>query len=100
MTNQTKMYLLGGLMIAWGGTVLLQYFEEPEHSTTSSNYGTSVTEVASTSFGSLALANTEKNPRQTTTLSTPRNIFEPLNLSMLLHQYTKAFLSNYFLFLN
>ncbi len=80
MTNQTKIYLLGGLMIAWGGTVLLQYFEEPEGSTNSSNYSTSVTEVASTSLGSLALANTKKNPRQTTTLSTPRNIFDPLNL--------------------
>ena len=80
MTNQTKIYLLGGLMVAWVGTVMLQYFEEPEHLTASNNHDTSLTEVASTSLGDLALANSEKNPPQPTTLSTPRNIFDPLTL--------------------
>ncbi len=80
MTNHTKMQVLIGLVLVWGGTVVYQYLGEDENLHSSSIASRSSTTVASIDLGSMALADTFKSPRQTTTLSNPKNIFDPLNL--------------------
>jgi len=80
MTNQTKIQMLVALLLVWGGTVLFQYLDDAENTSTSSSNVPSSMEFSSTAPGSLILAKTFPNPRQSTTLSTPRNIFSPFNL--------------------
>ncbi|MGB0910178.1 MAG: hypothetical protein ACPGYT_07425 [Nitrospirales bacterium] len=80
MTNQTKVQVLVGLLLVWGGTVVFQYLEEAENPTSAPNQYNATTEQPLSDIGDLTLAKNFLHPRQRISLSTPRNIFNPLNL--------------------
>ena len=80
MTKQTKIQLLIALLLIWGGTVVFQYLDEAENPSFSEANVDSAKRLASTDPRFLVLTKSFDNPRQSVTLSTPRNIFSPFNL--------------------
>ena len=93
MTKFKKSQLLIVLGVVWVIILLVQFSDDSEHTVASSTQVATVTPTPASAMShpSLTLADVLKHPRQKVALSTPRNIFAPLNSKKpVLRQVSKA----------